>query len=238
MKTAFNEAKSKGIASLWKYYTVMLSLDIPFQIVNFVLFGLVTDAVTMQAGLPANSILTRLLCGVSCGMFSAAVTCPLDVCKTRIISRDKKLQQQLQQQQDQAVQQNEVEILGTQQLSSHMMLNETSAGADYAVYRPPPSDDDYPFETSAVAQLMARPATVSPLANENNTTTVVEVTPMISANRNMVVELATIFKEEGLATLFLGFKQRLLYTGLANGIRLTAYGTSRMDLMMRSLDDL
>lgn len=57
-------------------------------------------------------------------------------------------------------------------------------------------------------------------------------------NNNMLVELLTILKEEGPLTLFLGFQQRLVYVGLANGIRLAAYGTSRMDLMMRSLDSI
>ena len=47
-----------------------------------------------------------------------------------------------------------------------------------------------------------------------------------------------IIKEEGVGALFLGINQRLLYVGLANGIRLAAYGTSRVDLMMKSLDDL
>ena len=57
-------------------------------------------------------------------------------------------------------------------------------------------------------------------------------------NNNVVQELIKIAKDEGVGTLFLGIKQRLVYVGLANGIRLAAYGTSRMDLMMRSLDDL
>ena len=34
-----------------------------------------------------------MLVGVTCGMASAAVTCPIDVCKTRIVSRDKAQQQ-------------------------------------------------------------------------------------------------------------------------------------------------
>ena len=54
----------------------------------------------------------------------------------------------------------------------------------------------------------------------------------------MLVELSNILKEEGFGALFLGVQQRLLYTGLANGIRLAGYGTFRMDLMMRSLDSL
>lgn len=57
-------------------------------------------------------------------------------------------------------------------------------------------------------------------------------------NGNVLVELMRIYREEGIGTLFLGLRPRLIYTGLANGIRLAAYGTSRMDLMMRSLDNI
>lgn len=186
--TAFEAAKRKGLASLWKYYTVMLSLDIPFQIVNFILFGLVTDAVN-QAGYPSNNILTRLFCGVSCGMVAAAVTCPLDVCKTRIISRDKKNTQ---------------------------------------------------LEEEKAAQLPQLSSVSTPMEDRVNfSINYTEKDPEVpNTNRNVATELLTIFREEGLGTLFLGFRQRLLYTGLANGIRLSAYGTSKMDLMMRSLDDL
>jgi hypothetical protein len=77
----------------------MLSLDIPFQIFNFVLFGFVSDAV-LNAGYE-TSILTRLFCGITCGMVSAFVTCPIDVCKTRIVSRDR----------DQAVEESDVVIV-------------------------------------------------------------------------------------------------------------------------------
>ena len=130
----------------------MLSLDIPFQIFNFVLYGAVSDLVSNSLGYEA-SVWTRLFCGITCGMIAAGVTCPLDVCKTRIIRREK----------------------------------------------------------------------------ESNGTL---------SNRNVLKELYSISASEGIGSLFLGIQQRLLYTGLANGIRLAAYGTSRMDLNMKSLDDL
>ena len=57
-------------------------------------------------------------------------------------------------------------------------------------------------------------------------------------NDNIFVEFASILRDEGPQSLFLGFQQRLIYVGLANGIRLAAYGTSRMDLMMKSLDSI
>lgn len=160
-----------GVQDLWRYYSVMLWLDIPFQILNFILYGLVSEAVK-NAGFE-SSILTRLFCGILCGTISAGVTCPVDVCKTRIISRDKARQ-----------------------------------------------------------QLVPSNSTITPSVG------VQEKSALVNTNSNVPVELVTIFRNEGLGALFLGLRQRLLYTGLANGIRLAAYGTSRMDLVMRSLDDL
>jgi hypothetical protein len=157
--TAFRstrEQDSEGVKALWRYYPVVLWLDIPFQIVNFLLYGAVSDAL-VHAGIPMN-ILSRLVCGISCGMLAAGLTCPLDVCKTRIISRDKELR---------------------------TMQGTSTTG-----------------------------------------------------KRSLPEEFLSILKNEGVAILFLGLRQRLLYTGLANGIRLAAYGSLRMDLMMRSLDNL
>jgi hypothetical protein len=174
---AIKEARDaeNGVQNLWRYYSVMLWLDIPFQILNFILYGLVSEAVK-NAGFE-SSILTRLFCGILCGTISAGVTCPLDVCKTRIISRDK-------------AQQN------------------------------------------AVVELVPFNSTI------NTTIGIQEDSAPVNKNSNVPIELITIFRDEGLGALFLGLRQRLLYTGLANGIRLAAYGTSRMDLVMRSLDDL
>ena len=118
---------------------------------------------------------------------------------------------------------------------------------------PPPSSPiscvallDYPTEVKAVtvkaeqkAETLAHPsfATLTAL-NATLSTHPLPPPPELNTNANVIPELIKIFKEEGWQTLFLGLKQRLIYTGLANGIRLAAYGTSRMDLMMRSFDDL
>ena len=64
VREAFEMAKisnPKGVLGLWKHYPVMLWLDIPFQIINFILYGVVQDAVA-GAGF-TQSILTRLFCG-------------------------------------------------------------------------------------------------------------------------------------------------------------------------------
>ena len=57
---------SSNWLGLWKHYTVMLGLDIPFQIMNFILYGSLSDVVT-AAGI-SPSVWTRLFCGASCGM--------------------------------------------------------------------------------------------------------------------------------------------------------------------------
>jgi len=161
-----NVNSTNGLWDLWSRYPVVLQLDIPFQLINFILYGIVSDALS-KAGYPAD-IATRLFCGVTCGMVAAAVTCPLDVGKTRIFSRQ-----------------------------TGLAVNK--AGID--------------------------------LSDRNGSS-------MDPGSNNVMREIIKITSSEGVGSLFLGFKQRLLYTGLANGIRLAAYGTSRMDLMMRSLDDL
>jgi solute carrier family 25 S-adenosylmethionine transporter 26 len=158
-----NIQNTEGVPSLWKFYSVMLSLDVPFQVINFILFGVLSDMV-VTAGVEQN-LLTRLGVGIGCGMVSAAVTCPLDVVKTRIQTKVKRS--------------NVVE-------DGH-------------------AEKDRKEEKS---------------------------------NINVLMEMADILKNEGVGTLFLGLPQRVVYTGLANGLRFAAYGTSRMDLMMRSLDDI
>ena len=198
---AIEEAKVNGLTSLWKYYPVMLWLDIPFQILNFILFAMVSDAVK-SAGFE-STILTRLFCGITCGTISAGVTCPVDVCKTRIISRDKA---------NTAFEKS----LG---LDNTLMIlaNQTSFKTS-----PEPVDQIEMLSNNKQAEVSM---STDPKPTFNN-------------NKSVLKEMVTIYKEEGLSTLFLGLRQRLIYTGLANGIRLAAYGTSRMDLMMRSLDDL
>lgn len=192
---------------LWKYFPVMMWLDIPFQVMNFILYGIISEAIT-QAGIEPST-LTRLVCGVASGMFCAGVTCPVDVCKTRIISRDKENSRRLKQM-------REAERVAQSDVKS------STTGA-------------IPLDLSdgSVSMIAASTSVVSNISNSSTIDS-----SELNTNMNVPVEMLRIFKEEGGATLFLGLQPRLLYTGLANGIRLAAYGTSRMDLMMRSLDDI
>jgi hypothetical protein len=188
-----------GVLTLWRRYPVMLSLDIPFQLINFVLYAWLSEAVFgPQSELHwEQSVWTRLVCGVLCGVASAAVTCPLDVCKTRIIAREKNRRSTLVQ----------------------------SVAARATLVDEAPSLESGQHDN----QTEASPALPTIIGDD--------VAPATSAD-NVVSELVRIVSKEGAGALFLGLGQRLVYTGLANGIRLAAYGTSRMDLMMRSLDRL
>eukprot|EP01039_Chlorochromonas_danica_P001971 gene1971-2151_t len=161
----------RDLGGLFMAYPVVLWLDIPFQLINFLLYGTMSQALA-NAGVPV-SVWSRLLTGVGCGMTAAALTCPLDVCKTRILARNR-----------------------------------------------------------------ARKQVSSPLKQEQEEIEERSKPHIPEASSNVPAELVRLVQEEGPGALLLGLRQRLLYTGLANGIRLAAYGTSRMDLMMRSLDDL
>ena len=240
---AIEEAKlnKNGLFGLWKHYSVMLSLDIPFQIMNFILYGIVTDLVSKTGIFP--SIWSRLFCGASCGMVSAAVTCPIDVCKTRIVARDK--------------QQPVISISPDNNYNIDKVVSGISTSTDIALDVRKVTDWDVlqigegdklssdgttivmpNVTTDYVTSITEQLPHVIIVDDTSNATNKITTDPHPKSNNNVLVEMVKIFKDEGPMTLFLGFQQRLLYVGLANGIRLAAYGTSRMSLMMTELDDL
>jgi len=250
VREAFATAKisnPKGVWGLWKHYKVMLWLDIPFQIINFILYGLVSDAVGGAGYAP--SILTRLFCGVTCGMASAAVTCPIDVCKTRIISRDKKQQQAYLAAMAAAAAAaggagsvvDVEEVVSTVAAADCGGTGSSSAGdaayraAAAARLRP---DGETTDGSTVLLPLPAHGGADADASPPVPAAAPADPLPLEASNNDVVEELFKIAKEEGVGSLFLGIRQRLLYVGLANGIRLAAYGTSRMDLMMRSLDEI
>lgn len=175
------------------------------------------------------------------------MTCPLDVCKTRIISRDR---------QPDVSPTVPVAALASNDLASNFEVSSplmsSATDLDGVVTSPEKVQKTIPFadgEWSEGAVQLLSPVKLAQSDDPSSPSgtlvgAVVEnsvlVPPVVPkpTNNNIFVELITILKEEGPATLFLGFQQRLLYVGLANGIRLAAYGTSRMDLMMRSLDSI
>ena len=254
----FRGNSEEGLRRLWRYYPVMLWLDVPFQVLNFAMLTALSDAVK-AAGFP-TSVLTRLFCGVTCGMISAGVTCPIDVCKTRILARDKAAQAVLQAASvtgDPELRESSANTSSSLDLSSShpVMLNGTReidvliSEFDEMLH---PGSAESQWQVAEGSTLVVDRSTCivmddSPVQLDTSSSPSIpapsslpteEPSQKRSSNRNVIVELVTIYREEGIGTLFLGLRPRLLYTGLANGIRIAAYGTSRMDLMMRSLDDM
>lgn len=280
------QKNENGVLSLWKHYPVMLSLDIPFQVLNFILFGFVSDAV-LNAGYD-TSVWTRLFCGITCGMVTAAVTCPVDVCKTRIVSRDRESSAVEDLESDveivtgtPRVIETEDSLLLAQLLSQELDISDTLRAKRRTIMEEIElfeRDRQYDVESTTITlplsaqdQLIKKAEMITKLitsleqkqegkrvqmekqiqveydvkflfeSTDKFCLTPIPIQPepdLKVKNNNVVQELFKIVREEGVGTLFLGIKQRLVYVGLANGIRLAAYGTSRMDLMMRSLDDL
>ena len=215
-----NITERDGIKSLWRFYNVMVSLDVPFQVINFILYGFLSDAV-INSGIETN-IWTRLAVGIGCGMAAAAVTCPIDVCKTRIQTSLKGANNEI-----------DVTTTGNQMLSDidsiAIMSNNND---DISFLNNNVDDENRNIGIVKERQITTNTDTINTNNDDNNTNNNTEI------NQNVLIEMKNIVQKEGVSTLFLGLGQRVLYTGLANGIRFAAYGTSRMDLMMRSLDDL
>ena len=200
VKDAFVDVRAQirdnGLASLWKFYPALLSLDIPYAIMNFALYGIFNDAVASQ-GIEAN-VYTRLITGVACGMIAAGVTTPIDVAKTRIISRAKSSMEDAREGFDRFDEEGVDVLEGMEgvEIRGEGLVEERIVEEDHI--------EIYEKETA----------------------------------QNVVEEMWSIVRDEGISSLFIGLKERVLYVGLSNGIRLAAYSTSRMDLMLRSFDTL
>jgi len=210
VKDAFVDLRAQirddGIGSLWKFYPALLSLDIPYAIINFALYGIFNDLIAANG--IETSVYTRLLSGVACGMIAAAVTCPIDVAKTRIISRGKSL----------------VGVVADGNEKDPLLcpMRTTSSGVEEEdkISLSGDESDGIHFMEYSVS---------SDVADSLN---------HIHYDQNVVREMVDIVREEGFSSLFIGLKERVVYVGLSNGIRLAAYSTSRMDLMLRSFDTL
>jgi solute carrier family 25 S-adenosylmethionine transporter 26 len=220
VKDAFVDVKTqvreKGVLDLWKFYPALLSLDIPYAILNFGLYSVFNDQI-IAAGVEPN-FYTRLVSGAACGMIAAAITCPIDVAKTRIISRAKGKGKK----NDEVVERT----VGEEMVMAAVSSNLTEADCGYGVgegddYIQEPRVDDALMESSIKKNASSVPSDDDDFVDQN-----------------VLKEMVTIFKEEGVAALFTGLPERTIYVGLSNGIRLAAYSTSRMDLMMRNLDSL
>jgi hypothetical protein len=203
--------------ALWRYFPVMLTLDIPFQTMNFILYGIVSDAVVSKGFEP--STWTRLACGVLCGMLCAGVTCPIDVCKTRIIARDKEMMKSnLQFGTNETLNKLKVTSLSSSQV---VFLNERNEEKEEAViscetvciphqttqleattvhYK----NDNFQYNNNHSIKLDSiKLDTVTRLnSNKNNNNN--SIVNSINTNKNVLVEIISIYRDEGFGALFLG----------------------------------
>ena len=252
VRDAFRAAKNdneNGIRDLWKFYPPLIQLDIPFQILAFTLYGIANDFLITKMNIEP-SIWTRLIAGVSCGMISAGITCPIDVAKTRIISREKMLMERRKV--------NLLRLESKQDVSPETGLllsqNLLSTSGEFNSYEDPTrQSQDYLLIDEQVLESTISTNNIKSILEKENESALTSSAyddmstqqdfqemeeEILSSNKDVIVEMRRIYETEGKEALFLGLLPRMIYVGLANGIRLAAYGTSRMDLMMRNLDEI
>ncbi len=78
--------KTEGFSAFYRSYTTQLTMNIPFQVIHFVTYELGQDVLNPDRRYnPA----THVISGAVAGAASAAITTPLDVCKTMLNTQDK-----------------------------------------------------------------------------------------------------------------------------------------------------
>jgi len=76
---------SEGVLGLYRGYFTTLAREIPFSLIQFPLWEFLKKQLATVTGQEAPKPWQASLCGAVAGGFSAAVTTPLDVAKTRIM---------------------------------------------------------------------------------------------------------------------------------------------------------
>lgn len=224
------ENNPNGLADLWKPYKLLLSADIPFQIIVFVLYTFISDQLE-KAGYPVG-IGSRLIAGAGAGMAAAMLTMPIDVCKTRLLLRQRGATPVLEGMQGV---QGDIRMEDGGGAFAMAMQGEAVEGGRETMGEGQVmvvSGEGMEGEGSGEGTLLCKPVTYAPIHTD------AVVRDNLQQADNILSELQKILAEENIGTLFLGWKQRLVYVGLANAIRLASYSTSRMDLMMSTLDEL
>jgi len=267
----------KGFQSLYKHYDVMLWLDIPFQIIVFILYGIINDTLAKNGFEP--SLFTRLFTGMTCGIVAAAVTCPIDTCKTRML-RGKSATATATpatasisttasgSDNNDLVMTSVGSVAAISTSSSGVQLSEnveensltstfSSSNSNIAAVYAEESESGSTIQISST-RATTREETNSNTSGEIGSRSEGQIDDLITqikemneesieglstdletkTDENLFQVMTKIYTEEGFLTLFSGLIPRLVYTGLANGIRLTVYGTARMDLMLRTLESV
>lgn len=71
--------RTEGIRAFYRSYTTQLTMNIPFQVTHFIVYELMQDTLNNHR---QYNPLTHMASGAMAGAVAAAITTPLDVCKT------------------------------------------------------------------------------------------------------------------------------------------------------------
>lgn len=77
--------KVEGTKAFYRSYTTQLTMNVPFQSIHFMAYEFMQDATNHERTYNAKA---HIISGAVAGAFAAAVTTPLDVCKTLLNTQD------------------------------------------------------------------------------------------------------------------------------------------------------
>ena len=77
--------RTEGVRAFYRSYTTQLTMNIPFQSVHFITYELMQDALNQARQYNPS---THVVSGAVAGGVAAALTTPLDVCKTLLNSQE------------------------------------------------------------------------------------------------------------------------------------------------------
>lgn len=78
-------SRTEGVAAFYRSYSTQLAMNIPFQAVHFITYELMQEQLNPRRRYQPTS---HILSGAAAGAVSAAVTTPLDVCKTLLNTQE------------------------------------------------------------------------------------------------------------------------------------------------------